>query len=424
MMKRMLALTMLCLSMSFMGADKVLSIGLGDGIYIGDDHAMIERYIRSLKGRGIDADWSGPEAWRSGCWEDFENLEFVRWTNGLLRENGIKVILNIAPNSFYGSKVRDEEFMHGQTLNPETGLREAKYHSLDMASAEAMNEFLRRLQQYIYSTGPYEGFIIDEVVLIAFGENWDERTQCMYWTSPTYSDAALASFRRFVQEKNLLPDAQSIRFPVTTVFKERGDKYDADLPAVPLTEENSAYLQADNDYPNSPLWQAWFDWRVQLLTDYHQKQFSLVRKILDKTPGWLGCFSSAPNLWYTRESGLDKERIAALPELDWLVSGYCSGMRLETLKDAADKNNKKLGGMIELSRYGIPEARKNLKDELQFQVEKGARCFLFYPLANLNPERNEQGFKDDGRAYNPEAVKNWEECVQFLRETGRSWSEQ
>ena len=55
---------------------------------------------------------------------------------------------------------------------------------------------------------------------------------------------------------------------------------------MPLTDANSAWLTADNDYPASPLWQAWLDWREDILTRVYAMQFELAEKTFSDNPDW------------------------------------------------------------------------------------------------------------------------------------------
>ena len=417
-MKKRFAAWMLCVSLACVAADKVLTIALGAHVYPWDSPEMAERFFTSLEDKGIDAVWSELH-WRPGHWNSPEYIEYTNRTNRIIRSHGIKVLLAVGPKGLL-SPEDDGTAMKAWWLDPKTGKRMEKEGTWDYASPVAMAEFMRRLEQYIEATKPYEGYIIDEVIMISCGKDADTKRMSMYWTSPTYSDAALASFRQFVGERNLLPEPEKVKFPVTTQEREPSDRWNMGLPAVPITPENSSYLIEDNDYAESPLWQAWMAWRVEVLTQFHAMQYKLAVKLLSDNPGWVGCISSAPNYWYCTETGLDKYRIAAIPELDWLISGYCSGMQLLTLKDAADKYGKKLGGMIELSRFNQREPLADRLNGFKFQVEHGAKCMYFYPLSNLNPERTEEQYINEGRGWQPSTVETWQQCVDYLRETGRA----
>ncbi|MBO4620241.1 MAG: hypothetical protein J5654_09040 [Victivallales bacterium] len=417
------------MSLACLAADKVLIIALGDHIYDWDPPEMVDRFYASLEDKGIDAVWGvgGPLPWRPGNWKNPEYIEFINRTHAIIRKHGIKVLLPMNPGGML-SPEDNGTTLKGWKLDPKTGRRFEAKGAWDFASPSAMAEFMNRVEWYINATKPYEGYIIDEVELIDHGPNAGTQRMSQYWTSPTYSPAALESFRKYVREHNLLPEPEKVKFPVTTQEREPSEKCNLGLPAVPLDEENSSYLVEDNDYCESPLWKAWMDWRTELLTQYHVMQYKLAVKLLSDNPGWIGCFSSAPSHWYGRqagipystESGLDKYRIAAIPELDWLVCGYRNGMYLHNLKDAAAKYGKKLGGMIEFSAYGIREPFGRKLDEFKSQIERGAKCMYLYPLSNLNPERNEEKYIGEGRGWQPFALENWMECVNWLRETGRA----
>lgn len=415
-----LAIALHC-TMMLCGSDKVLVIGLGDHLYPKDGLEMVDRFYASLQGKGVNCVWSGPFPWNPGYWKDPEFVEFVKAHARIIKKYGMKTIYNFSPNGLFNAEDKGSA-LQGKTLDSGTGKR-VTAQAWDYASPEAFAELTARSRQYMTSTKPYDGFSIDEVILIEPGTDSFTRRMSQYWTSPTYSDAALADFRRFVKALNLLPDADKVKFPVTTQMKEPSEKYNMGLPAVPLTPENSEYLTRDDDYPASPLWKAWMAWRVDLLTRLHKVQYELAEEILaDGNPGWIGCFSSAPTNWYCTEAGLDKYQIAAIPQLTYIVAGYCKGLYLETLKDAAAKNNKLLGGMIETSVYGRPDPLDGKSKILEFknQVGKGARCMLLYPLSNFNAERTEKSMLKEGRGYQPETIKTWAECVKFLRNTGRA----
>lgn len=92
---------------------------------------------------------------------------------------------------------------------------------------------------------------MDELILISPGENAHIHRMSAYWTSPTYSETALKSFRSFLRERNF-PGADQAKFPVTTREVKANPKANMGLPAIPLDAENRTFLEEDNQWSDSP----------------------------------------------------------------------------------------------------------------------------------------------------------------------------
>jgi hypothetical protein len=126
---------------------------------------------------------------------------------------------------------------------------------------------------------------------------------------------------------------------------------------------------------------------------------------------------SAPTFWFSAETGLNALKIARINEVRYLVAGYTTGMRLKVLEPEARNNKKRLGGMVELSRYGEsrPVPKERVVDSFRKQIDSGASLMMLYPLANFNVQRTNAKFMAKGVGYRPVQSIAWAECVDFLR---------
>jgi len=410
------------MALSSTAAEPVMTVALGDEYYYNAQASNIDEvraFYRLLKGKGITLSWGAhAPGWEVGVCENLPMQKYLNDFAAAIRENGIGVALIASPKTLLPYRNRNLQWQ-AQTLDPATGRRKTA-QEWDFASPEAYREFLGRMERFMIALKPREAFFIDEFIFISPGKDAHLKIMSAYWTSPTYSDAALADFRRYVAGKGYRCLLEPVRFPVTT-RENKDTKFDTALPAVPITAENSAYLIADDNFPESTLWQAWCDWREDLMSRIQADQFALAEKTYSENPNWQGCVASSPTFWFNRTSGLNADKIAALPQVKYLVAGYMNGRNLMKLKPAADRNGKQLGGMVELSTYGVqaPEPREKVVGSFKDQVGKGATLMLMYPLANFNPAYTDEKMDKKGLSYRPEQIRTWEECVDFLRQSGR-----
>lgn len=105
-----------------------------------------------------------------------------------------------------------------------------------------------------------------------------------------------------------------------------------------------------------------------------------------------------------------------LRHVDYVVAGYFSGKNFQAVRDAARRQGKKWGGMVELSHYGQREgvAPEAIIDTFKANVEAGASIMLVYAGANFRTDRKTPN--DQGTYYMPAQVAAWAECIQWLEE--------
>ena len=395
-------------------ADKVLTVGLGDEFYYGTSLDNIRTFYRAIKGKGINISWTAnPGNWEKDVLNHPKRLQFYRDAAEIVRKNGIGVAMGLAPATLL--PVKNAEHWHAAALNPKTGRRLTR-KDWDFANPLAMKELEKYYARYMKALKPREIFFVDELILISPGENAHIHRMSAYWTSPTYSETALKSFRSFLRKRNF-PGADQAKFPVTTREVKANPKANMGLPAIPLDSENRTFLEEDNQWPDSPLWQAWYEWRENLLARVCELQIRLAEDIFSDNPDWQGTMVSAPDFWFCRETGLNPARIAEIPQLKYLVAGYMGSHNVAKLKPSALKNGKLPGGMVELTCYGSANSvsKEQICKNFARQVREGARLMLFYPLANFNQKRTSEKLKKIGMDYRPEQVKAWEDCILYLQ---------
>jgi len=403
-------------SMAAPAAEKPLTVGLGDEFYCrseGSKPEDIAALYRDLRGAGFDVTWGGcPAGWDEDVLENPTLLDYYREFARIIHENGMGAALGMNPKVLLPVGEAAAPWQ-ACSLDIATGGRKT-VRQWDFASPAAREELRKRFARFMEAMKPRELYFVDEVILIDPGPDAHEKRMSGYWTSPTWSAAALEDFRRFVAAGDYPALTGEIRFPVTTVAVEPSAKFNQGLPAVPITAENRDWLVADDHYPDSPLWQAWFDWRENLLTDLHAMQFELAERIFSDNPGWKGCMASSPTFWFCRESGLNADKIAAIPELDYLVAGYLNGRNLMQLAPAAAAHGKRLGGMIELAVYGNPDGvdPAAIEENFRTQVAKGAQLMLVYPLASFRRDRPaSSSWHAVGMDYKPLQIAAWRNCL-------------
>ncbi|QDS99142.1 hypothetical protein [Adhaeretor mobilis] len=409
---------LLLLTTPSLHAQKVLTVGLGDAFkYSSHRNSLreIEDFYASMKQTPINIAWSGPSIWENGILGNSEALKFYISVAEIIHKNGIGVALGVKPKTLYSKS--DGETWNAFQLDPKTGLRKISKGSWDLCNPESYSELYDRYERIMNLLKPRELYYIDETILGDPGEKAHFQRISTYWTSPTYSVAALESFREFLKNRSY-PDADNAKFPVTTKVVAPNSKANMGLPAIPLTKHNSDWLVPDNNWPDSSLWMHWYDWREGLLVKLYSSQIELAEKVFSDNPNWKGSMVSAPTFWFCRETGADPDKIAGIPKLDYLVAGYMTGHNLMKLKPSTNKHGSKLGGMIELTRYGSLKSQdpKATLKRFKVQVDNGAELILIFPLANMNKHRNSRELDEIGMNYRPACIELWRECVGYLAE--------
>lgn len=380
----------------------------------------VEPAIRDIAGHA-DALWVGVPTWTKDCLNAPDEIQRVRLIVDLAHEHGLDVVFGLHWPSLLPRGDDLEAFAFAaERLDPEDGSFVA-VRRWDCGSEAAQEEFEARLSRLLELVDrPLEMFYQDEIILGQPGQNFWFQPISTYWTSPTYSEESLASFRAHLAAHDY-PGADEARFPVTTVVVEPGGQANEGLPAVPLTEQNRARLQEDNDWPNSPLWQHWYTWREDLYAAWMDSATTVATQACDASPGWRGCMYIMPVTWIKTELGQNLDKLAALPHLDIISAGYMSGTRFEPFREAALRAGKRWGATVELCHYGEQEgmAPERVREVFRAAVEAGAAVINVYAGANFRTARSEP--RESGLYYMPQQVQAWDECVQWLRErTGRA----
>ncbi len=388
----------------------------------------LTKVIAELKGKGISISWeASPAGSLRGVSENPGLLKFLSKQAKLLHENGIA---NAFALNWYSLLPANEEgelksqFL-GVVLNPETSKFECPSNDKavwDFGNEKAREFFALRANKLFKAVGPREMFCIDEVTIGSTGKSPYPSNISTYWTSPTYSLESLKSFRKYLRKKGY-PNADNAKFPVTTESMKADGYRSVGLPAIKIDDSNRDRLQADNNWPNSNLWSYWYDWREDLFTSWVDTITTEAVKIWGNLPDWQGCAVSYPEHWYTPALGTNLNKLAALPNVDYLVAGYYSGGRYAKVKEAALRHGKKWGGMIEWFHYGNKDGvdpdviLKTFYD----QVDAGASFMLLYPGTIFRKDYPSDGPNADrGLAYSPTHIEVWRKCVEWL-ENGRKY---
>ncbi|MBI3923584.1 MAG: hypothetical protein HY318_19350 [Armatimonadetes bacterium] len=388
--------------------------------------AVIEQALIDLSTMGLALSWdASPAPWTQGLLENQEQLSYCRAMAMRLVQHGMGGVFVFPWNRLLPVKPVDREVTWcGETLHPVTGAFETDPENpqWNFGSAVAKAAFEARSKALFQAVGPFHMFLSDEQIMASPGGNSPHvNRMSAYWTSPTYSTAALGStdapgsFRHYLAAVGY-PQAATTKFPVTTVEVAANQRANMGLPAVPLNDGNSDRLQSDNSWPEGTLWKHWYGWRTEVYKEWVDAVTTAAHETWGHQPNWQGCAFAAPYYWYDPALGLDVDKIASLRHVDYMVAGYFSGMNFRAVRDAALRHGKKWGGMVELSHYGQREgvSPQALIDTFKANVESGASLMLVYAGANF---RSDQGDPNDTGAYfMPAQVAAWKECIKWLEE--------
>ncbi len=396
--------------------ERVLTAVLGTGISYDAKPPQedIDSAMRDLQPY-FDLLWVGPDTWQNDILNLPGELERTQRIMDGAHAHGLKVafVLNWA-TLLPGEEVGEEESLFGRVLDPTTGLPKVQ-RAWDYGSREALKDFRQRCRRLYAAIGrKAEMFVADEQIMADPGQNFWFEPVSTYWTSPTYSRAALQDFRAFLAREGVA-GARDARFPVTTKKVEPGSSANEGLPAVAITDENRQMLVADDDWPQSDLWRAWYRWRCELYARWLGAACEEAARQWGGQQGWVGCSYTTPRFWTVPALGQDLDLIAAIPSLDYLCAGYMSGTHFEQFRDAALRAGKKWGAVVETCHYGVREGTdpKAIRDTLLAAVKGGASLIHVYAGENFRTDRREPS--DNGLYYMPEQVKAWAKCVDWLR---------
>jgi len=390
--------------------------------------AVIERALADLSDKGFSLTWdAAPAPWTLGLLENKAQLNYCRDMATRVTRHGMGAVFVFSWRRLLPRRPTEEQrAWFGETLDPATGAIAANLErpQWSFGSSVAKAAFSARSKALFQAVGPFHMFLSDEQIMGSPGGNSPHvNRMSTYWTSPTYSKAALGSvdapgsFRHYLAAASY-PRAATAKFPVTTVKVEASRTANMGLPAVPINDGNSDPLEADNDWPDSTLWKHWYGWRTEVYKQWVEALMAAAHDTWSGQPDWLGCAFAAPYYWYDPALGLDLDKIASVRHLDYVVAGYYSGKNFQAVKRAALRHGKKWGGMIELSHYGHRKgvAPQSIISTFKANVEAGASIMLVYAGCNFRSDRATPNAS--GAYYMPDQVAAWEECVKWL-EAGR-----
>ena len=356
--------------------------------------------------------WVGVETWTHDCLSAAREIERIRTVTDLAHRHDMGVAFGLHWQSLLPKEnaIADCPFA-GVVLKPEDGVFQ-KVRNWDFGSDEALAQFEARLRRLLDLVDRLvELYYQDEIVLGSPGPNFWYQPISTYWTSPTYSEESLASFRLYLTRQGF-PEPSSTRFPATTVAVESGPKANDGLPGLKLDGEMGRLLQEDNDWPDSKLWNHWYAWRETLYARWLDVSTRVAAERWGDDPGWMGTLYVMPAHWAKAGLGQNLDRIAALKHVDFISAGYMSGTRFQAFKAAAEAGNKKWGATVELCHYGKREGcpPDAIKKTFREAVAAGASIINVYAGNNFRTDRPDP--KDNGLYYMPAQVEAWDQCVR------------
>ncbi len=390
--------------------------------------ATIESVLTDLSDKGFSMSWdASPDQYVMGILENQTNIDYCVDMASEVADHGManNCALNwrtLLPKYPSGN----ETAWLGEVLDPETSEFVTPTGSAarwNFGSPEALAAFANRSACLFDALGPYQMYTIDEQIIASLGDNANYQTISTYWTSPTYSIEALGtttdegSFRHYLSTHGY-SGASTAKFPVTTIAVAPSSSANMGLPAITIDASNSDRLQADNNWGNSTLWQYWYDWRTDVYASWVDTATTAAYNEWGSRSDWQGCVFSVPSYWYDTALGIDIDKIASVPHVDYLVAGYYSGSNFQEVKDVALEHDKKWGGMVELSHYGQVDGvdPETIVDTFKFHVDAGASVMFAYAGANFRTDRTTP--TSSGAYYMPDQIAAWAECIDWL-EQGR-----
>ncbi len=402
--------------------DPVIITILGTGlkpVFFNPTDEQIESASRDFAEAGFTMSWAiSPQTWiKHGLLEKDAYFAFSKKVAAVQRRHGIGSAFGFHWHNLLPKDPEQEKGLYGEKLNPETS--ELVKANWNYGSEKALQAFSEKAKTLFSRIGPFEMFYADEILLGGAGKKSHVNRPSTYWTSPTYSTEALASFRHFLARKKY-PRAFEAKFPVTTVAVEPGVNANMGLPAIRITEQNKDRLVADNNWSESPLWQYWYHWRTGLYTRWLDTVTTLAYKANKNNPNWMGCYFEMPMHWMIPELGIDIQEIAQLPHVDYLIAGYTTGERYAPLKQIAETAGNKWGLQIEVSRYGRKEGMpvEYIENTFKKAVNDGASLITCYAGMSFRTDLKTPPlhYQNNGWSYKPEQAKTWKACIQWLKQ--------
>lgn len=391
--------------------------------YEKDNPTLEKQVVRDIAGRGITGCWdASPQTWDGpGMAENPKRIARSQRLIDLLHQNNLDVHYCVPWGCLMPADPgkNPPEWLTFQGLKKETG-ELVTATGFDYGNEKSREFFMNRCRELFKKVGPVEMFMVDEVIMAEPGDDCHVKTVSTYWSSPTYSPACLASFRNFLAKKGY-PDAQTAKFPVTTVEVKPSNSCNMGLPAIKITRANQDRLIADNQWPNSPLWKHWYDWRSELHAKWVDAITTAAWEVWGngKNPKWQGCAFNAPPHWYVPGLGPDPEKLAKLKHLDYIDSGYFGRLNYGKIKEVALRNGKKWGGTVELAYYGRPQGNPpgDIITRFKQMVNDGASIIFLYPTTAFQTNRDHlpEAQRTNGLYYMPEQIAAWKTCAEWLK---------
>jgi hypothetical protein len=187
-----------------------------------------------------------------------------------------------------------------------------------------------------------------------------------WYQAPFFSEAALADFRRHCSDS-------AARFPAKPYVKE-----------------------TDRTNPNAAAadWDRWYDWLSSVYARMVQVQAQAFAEANADNPGYRGTIWFQNVDWVGREYATDLEKIAALPEVNYLVAEYVTradAPQWRRFKYHATKHNKPLSSFVNIGWYDPPKpgrvryegADDAFEAACRLGVDERAAMISLYPTEGL-----------------------------------------
>ncbi len=285
----------------------------------------------------------------------------VRKEVRLAHRHGIKIALSL---NFGGSgpgvgklETRRQPQFQGETFDPETGAFAKNRDAFDWANQAAVASARRAFTDCARLVGPVDYLFFNEPL-------WRMST---WYAVPLFSEAALADFREFVGD----PQA---RFPAKP--------YAADTPRT----DNQA-TAAD--------WKRWSDWAQDRFARSIRVQAEAFAAANAGNPDYGGAIYFQHVGWTGPQYAVDLDRLAALPQVTWLVAEYVTDARSplwRKFRYYAARHGKPLSSFVNIGQYD-PDSPGRVKYEgtdagfeaaVEMGIAENAPMVTLYPADSLD----------------------------------------
>lgn len=301
---------------------------------------------------------------------------------------------------------------------PEDGTLE-ELQSVDIADEQTVAEKAQRLRNFLSQIRGLDFFMFDETHLpVNAPEGFDDYlAEPPYFCSSTYSDTALADFRRYIGDETL-------RFPIRPQEK------------ILASDEKKFVVTED-----PKLWDRWWKWRFFITYRYIDALAKAAHEANAQNRRFRGVIYFGSNrCTYETAYNLQRKRrkiyavniddlpfehedrivpgIAASRYVDWLISEDGADGQNPTLgpsesvrffKEAAQKYGKKWGNFVECWSYHNKKPGDVGLARRAIEITANYKCHILamYEEGIFRKEQFEQDFHN----YHPEMVALWEKLI-------------